>query len=51
MATMINVRDYFGYLRENGTVDNARFAAEWRTMSDADKDQLKGGLEDGSLTY
>lgn len=29
----------------------AKFAPEWRKLSEADKKHLKDGIADGSLTY
>jgi hypothetical protein len=29
----------------------AKFTREWKDMTDADKNQIKGGIGDGTLTY
>jgi hypothetical protein len=44
-ATMTEVKNYFGY------TSTASFAADWRKLTDEDKEQLKNGIGDGSLTY
>lgn len=38
------VREFFG-------MNMAQMKAEWTTMAQADKDQISGGLADGTLTY
>jgi len=45
MATMIDVMHYFGYPTA------AAFKKDWSQLSDKDKEELKTGIEDGSLTY
>lgn len=45
VATMVEVMKFLGY-------DNiATFRKEWAELSDKDKDQLKRGIGNGSLTY
>jgi hypothetical protein len=44
-ATIKDVKDFFGY--SNTTV----FAADWKRLSDKDKDDLRNGIGDGTFTY
>lgn len=44
-ATISQVKNFFG---EDNT---AKFAKEWRDLTDTDKAQIKAGIGDGSLTY
>lgn len=46
-ATLKQIADF---LRKDGET-LTQFAAEWKTLTDADKDQIKAGIGDGSLTY
>ena len=46
-ATLKDVRDYFK--RDGEALTD--FGKEWKELSDKDKDDLKRGLGDGSLTY
>ena len=43
-----SLRDFFGYKPNEGLKE---FAAEVKTLTDEDFEQLKRGIEDGSLTY
>lgn len=43
--TMIDVMKYFEY--ENA----ATFRKEWTQLSELDKEQLKNGLDNGTMTY
>jgi hypothetical protein len=47
-ATMKTVKDFFGMLPGQTLKD---FTAEWSALTDADKEQIKSGLGDGTLTY
>lgn len=42
------IKDFFGYLPGQKLSD---FAAELKALSDEDKSQLVGGIQDGTLTY
>ena len=42
---MNEVRKYFGY------ADLREFRADWSALSPVDKAELRGGIEDKSLTY
>jgi hypothetical protein len=42
------LKDYFGYKPNEGLKE---FAAETQALTDEDFEQLKGGIENGSLTY
>lgn len=44
-GTMLDVKNYFGYS------NIAEFKRDWTSLSDEDKDQLKAGIANGSLTY
>lgn len=46
MATsgMLAVKEFFN-------MGTREFSTEWKKLSDADKDQLKAGVENGTLTY
>ncbi len=48
VATMKTVKDFFGMLPGQTLKD---FTAEWQALTDTDKDQIKSGLGDGTLTY
>lgn len=43
-ATIKDVRDYFA-------IESKRFALEWRNLTAQDKEDLKAGLSDGTLSY
>lgn len=45
IATLNEVRAHFGI------TSAAEFAREWRSLTDTDKDQIKRGIGDGTLTY
>lgn len=44
-ATLKQVKDFFG--EEN----TAKFAAEWRQLSEQDKADLRAGIGNGTFTY
>lgn len=44
-VTMKDIRDFFGYEKL------ADFSADWKQMPNADRDQIRAGLGDGTLTY
>lgn len=44
-ATLIQVKSYFEI------ESAAEFSKEWKQLTDKDKEQLKQGIGDGSLTY
>jgi len=44
-ATLVQVKTYFGY------TSAAKFAADWRALTDADQEQIKGGIGNGTFTY
>ena len=44
MASMVDVMKYFD-------IKIGQFREEWSQLTDADKTQIKEGLENGSLTY
>lgn len=44
-ATLIQVKEYFEI------TSAAEFSREWKQLTDTDKEQLKRGIGDGSLTY
>lgn len=39
------IRDYFGYKSTQA------FSKEWSDLPQKDKDELKAGFQDGSMTY
>lgn len=43
-GTLKDVRDYFG-------MTSTDFAKEWRQLTDADKEQIKAGIWNGTETY
>lgn len=43
-ASLKQVRDFFG-------IEGKDMVAEWRTLSEKDKEQLRAGIGDGTLTY
>lgn len=43
-ASLKEVRDYFG-------IDGKQMIVEWRSLTDKDKADLRGGLGNGTLTY
>ena len=47
VASIKQVADFFRMDGESLT----EFSAQWKRMSDADKEQIKAGVGDGSLTY
>ena len=42
---MISVMKFFGY------PNAAAFRADWQKLTENDREQLKTGIENGSLTY
>ena len=46
-ATLKQVAEFFRLPGESLT----DFAKQWKELPEADKDQIKGGIGDGSLTY
>lgn len=44
-VSLSEVNKYFGY------PNLSAFSADWKALSIEDRDQIKAGLEDGSLTY
>lgn len=44
MANMVDVRKFFG-------MTPAQFRNQWAELTEADKNALKQGVADGSLTY
>ena len=47
---MLAVYMFFSDDKSNG-YSLASFKADWQKLSDKDKDQLKTGVENGTLTY
>jgi len=44
-VTLVQIMKFFGY-------DNtAQFRKEWNDLNPADKEDIKAGLNDGTLTY
>lgn len=43
-SILVQIREFFG-------MDMPSFRKEWAAMSDADKADLKAGVENGTLTY
>lgn len=43
--TLKGIKDYFGY----STLP--AFSKDWKQLSDKDKEEIKKGLSDGTLTY
>lgn len=44
------LKDVMAFLRkDNETI--TQFSAEWKTLTDKDKADLKNGIGDGTLTY
>ena len=46
-ATLKQIAEFF---RKDGET-LTQFAAEWKALTDADKEQIKDGIGDGSLNY
>lgn len=44
-ATLVQVKDYFGY------ASLSAFSKDWKQLTEEDREQLKAGIGDGSLTY
>jgi hypothetical protein len=42
---LARIREFFGY------PSLSAFGKDWRALTDEDKDQIKKGIEDGSLNY
>lgn len=47
---MLKVYDYFSDNRSNG-YKLAEFKKDWGQLTDKDKNDLKAGVEDGTLNY
>lgn len=43
--TLKDIKEFFGFK------SLSEFSAEWRQVSDADREQIKAGIENGSLAY
>ena len=43
-ATMLQVKEFFG-------MPTREFSTAWKALTDQDKEQLKAGIGNGSLTY
>lgn len=44
-ATLAQVREFFGY------PNLSAFSADWKALPNDDREQIKQGLGDGSLSY
>ncbi|QFG14288.1 hypothetical protein PBI_TOURACH_50 [Mycobacterium phage Tourach] len=42
---MKKIMEFFGF------TSAGKFMPEWKALTDQDREQLKAGIEDGSLTY
>jgi len=54
MSGIKAVADYFTKGEDGKTLEGdslSKFGAEWKELSDTDKEQLKQGIENGTLTY
>lgn len=45
MSSLGKIREFFGY------ASLADFGKDWRQLTDEDKDQIRTGIEDGTLNY
>lgn len=48
MADAVSIKDIKTAL---GYPTLKEFSADWKLLTDADKGQIRGGIQDGSLTY
>jgi hypothetical protein len=48
---MANMSDVFKFFAEGTDYKMSEFRSDWAKLSDKDKTDLKGGLEDGTLNY
>jgi hypothetical protein len=44
-TTIKDIKDFFGY----STL--SEFSVDWKALSDRDKEQIRGGIDDGSFDY
>lgn len=50
-ATIIQVKDFFGFDGKTPENNMAAFRKQWGELTADDKDQLRTGLGDGTLNY
>lgn len=50
MAT-VTIKAVMDFFNENHKQPLKDFTAEWKQLTDEDKEQLKQGIADGTLTY
>lgn len=43
--TVKDLKDFFGYAKL------ADFSKDWKLLADEDRDQLRAGIADGTMTY
>ena len=44
-GSLIAIRDALGY------TSNTQFSREWKELPERDRDQIRAGVENGTLTY
>jgi hypothetical protein len=47
-SSLLEIKRYFGYEGKDGM---AKFRQDWSRLSEADKADIRKGMEDGTLTY